>query len=77
MAVKTRCQNQLKRRRSRSDRMASRARARRSTVARPSRVEHNSGLCEIHFLPLVVGVKDSNRTQRLRCVGESVNCEVE
>lgn len=68
MAVKTRCQNQLKRRRSRSDRMASRARARRSTPGRTGRAEHSSGLCEIHFLPLVVGVKDSNRTQRLHCV---------
>nr|XP_020472758.1 uncharacterized protein LOC109969888 [Monopterus albus] len=26
------------------------------------------GLCEVHFLPLVVGVGDNNRTQRLRCV---------
>lgn len=29
------------------------------------------GLCEVHFLPLVVGVGDNNRTQRLRCVGRS------
>ncbi|XP_051565043.1 uncharacterized protein si:ch211-67e16.11 isoform X1 [Myxocyprinus asiaticus] len=65
IAVKTRCQNQLKRRRSRSDRMASRA---RGTVGKTVHVEQSSGLCEIHFLPLVVGVKDSNRTQRLRCV---------
>ncbi|XP_059355726.1 uncharacterized protein si:ch211-67e16.11 isoform X2 [Carassius carassius] len=68
MAVKTRCQNQLKRRRSRSDRMVSRVRTRRSTTGRTGRAEHSSGLCEIHFLPLVVGVKDSNRTQRLHCV---------
>ncbi|XP_052003887.1 uncharacterized protein LOC127658567 isoform X2 [Xyrauchen texanus] len=65
MAVKTYCQNQLKWRRSRSDRMASRA---RRTMGRTGRVQHSSGLCEIHFLPLVVGVKDINRTQRLRCV---------
>ncbi|XP_077584893.1 uncharacterized protein LOC144204664 [Stigmatopora nigra] len=25
-------------------------------------------LCEVHFLPLVVGAGDNNRTQRLRCV---------
>ncbi|KAA0716054.1 hypothetical protein E1301_Tti012862 [Triplophysa tibetana] len=68
MAVKMRCQNQLKRRRNRSDRMVSRARARRSTTGRIGRMEHSSGHCEIHFLPLVVGVRDSNRTQRLRCV---------
>lgn len=29
------------------------------------------GLCEVHFLPLVIEVGDSNRTQRLRCVGKS------
>ncbi|KAI4874057.1 hypothetical protein NFI96_002970 [Prochilodus magdalenae] len=69
LALKTRCQNQLKRRRSRSDRMVGRPRFRRSTVSRAGRVERSGGLCEIHFLPLVVGVKDSNRTQRLSCVG--------
>ncbi|XP_066497350.1 uncharacterized protein si:ch211-67e16.11 [Hoplias malabaricus] len=68
LALKTRCQNQLKRRRSRSDRMVGRARFRRSAVSRAGRVERSSGLCEVHFLPLVVGVRDSNRTQRLRCV---------
>ncbi|XP_007234223.2 uncharacterized protein si:ch211-67e16.11 [Astyanax mexicanus] len=68
LALKTRCQNQLKRRRSRSDRMAGRTRFRRSALSRGGRVERSSGLCEIHFLPLVVGVGDSNRTQRLRCV---------
>lgn len=72
LALKTRCQNQLKRRRSRSDRMVGRVRFRRSTLSRAARVERSSGLCEIHFLPLVVGVRDSNRTQRLRCVGESM-----
>ncbi|XP_062862722.1 uncharacterized protein si:ch211-67e16.11 [Trichomycterus rosablanca] len=68
LALKTRCQNQLKRRRSRSDRSMARARVRKSAVSRLSHVERSSGLCEIHFLPRVVGVKDSNRTQRLRCV---------
>ncbi|TRY60806.1 hypothetical protein DNTS_033095 [Danionella cerebrum] len=64
LAVKTRCQNQLKRRRSRSDRF----RVRRSTLSRMHRLEHSSALCEVHFLPLVVAVKDTNRTQRLHCV---------
>lgn len=32
------------------------------------------GLCEVHFLPLVVEVGDSNRTQRLRCVGKFLAC---
>ncbi|XP_026867699.2 uncharacterized protein si:ch211-67e16.11 [Electrophorus electricus] len=68
LALKTRCQNQLKRRRSRSERMTGRARVRRSATSRAGRVERSGGLCEIHFLPLVVGVRDSNRTQRLRCV---------
>lgn len=34
----------------------------------------SGGLCEVHFLPLVVEVGDSNRTQRLRCVGKSSAC---
>lgn len=38
-------------------------------------VERATGsLCEVHFLPLVVEVGDSNRTQRLRCVGKSSAC---
>ncbi|XP_060786160.1 uncharacterized protein si:ch211-67e16.11 isoform X2 [Neoarius graeffei] len=68
LALKTRCQNQLKRRRSRSDRMMDRTQIRKSTVSRTSPTERSSGLCEIHFLPRVVGVRDSNQTQRLRCV---------
>ncbi|KAI5628050.1 hypothetical protein C0J50_8288 [Silurus asotus] len=64
LALKTRCQNQLKRRRSRSDR----TQIRKSVVPRASHTERSSGLCEIHFLPRVVGVRDNNRTQRLRCV---------
>ncbi|KAB5577228.1 hypothetical protein PHYPO_G00207490 [Pangasianodon hypophthalmus] len=68
LALKTRCRNQLKRRRSRSDRTMDRTQIRKSAVARASHTERSSGLCEIHFLPRVVGVRDSNRTQRLRCV---------
>ncbi|KAM6946251.1 uncharacterized protein FYW47_017347 isoform 2-T2 [Aplochiton taeniatus] len=36
----------------------------------PGRMERSRGLCEVHFLPLVVGVRDFNRTQRLRCVDQ-------
>ncbi|KPP68484.1 hypothetical protein Z043_112839 [Scleropages formosus] len=60
LALKSRCQNQLKPRQSRS--------ARRGAMPRVGTAERNEGLCEIHFLPLVVGVRDSNRTQRLHCV---------
>ncbi|XP_055727892.1 uncharacterized protein si:ch211-67e16.11 [Salvelinus fontinalis] len=72
LALKSRCQNQLKRRQSGSERPAGNGRARRATVARPrsspGRVDRSGGLCEIHFLPMVVGIRDNNRTQRLRCV---------
>ncbi|KAK6315493.1 hypothetical protein J4Q44_G00150220 [Coregonus suidteri] len=72
LATKSRCQNQLKRRQSGSERLVGNGRARKATVARPrvspGRVERSGGLCEIHFLPMVVGVRDNNRTQRLRCV---------
>lgn len=68
LAHKTRCQNQLKRRRSRSDRTLGRARVRKSAGSRASHAERSSGLCEIHFLPRVVAVKDSNRTRSLQCV---------
>ncbi|XP_031433263.1 uncharacterized protein si:ch211-67e16.11 [Clupea harengus] len=70
LALKTRCVNQLKRQRSRSDRLVGRSRVRRgiSGGSRPSRTDRSGGVCEIHFLPLVVGVRDGNRTQRLRCV---------
>ncbi|XP_029557895.1 uncharacterized protein si:ch211-67e16.11 [Salmo trutta] len=72
LALKSRCQNQLKRRQSGSERPAGNGRARRATAARPrngpGRVERSSGLCEIHFLPMVIEVRDNNRTQRLRCV---------
>ncbi|XP_034144951.1 uncharacterized protein si:ch211-67e16.11 isoform X2 [Esox lucius] len=72
LALKSRCQNQLKRRQSASERLVGNGHAQRATVARPGissvRVERSGGLCEVHFLPLVVGVRDSNRTQRLRCI---------
>nr|XP_046202818.1 uncharacterized protein si:ch211-67e16.11 isoform X2 [Oncorhynchus gorbuscha] len=72
LALKSRCQNQLKRRQSGSERLAGSGRARRATVSRPrsspGRMESSGALCEIHFLPMVVGVRDNNRTQRLRCV---------
>ncbi|KAM9486384.1 uncharacterized protein Hap1MRO34_006439 [Clarias gariepinus] len=67
-ALKTQCQNQLKRRRSRSDRTMDRTLIRRSAVSRASHTERSNGFCEIHFLPRVVGMRDSNRTQRLHCV---------
>ncbi|XP_047457648.1 uncharacterized protein si:ch211-67e16.11 [Mugil cephalus] len=57
-ALKGRCQNQLKRRQTGPERLMGNGRV-SSTIG---------GLCEVHFLPLVVAVGDSNRTQRLRCV---------
>ncbi|XP_035265345.1 uncharacterized protein si:ch211-67e16.11 [Anguilla anguilla] len=72
LALKSRCQNQLKRRQSRSERPGGKGRARRGAGAgagaHATRAERSGGLCEIHFLPLVVGVRDGNRTQRLHCV---------
>ncbi|KAJ8004432.1 hypothetical protein DPEC_G00135650 [Dallia pectoralis] len=72
LALKSRCQNQLKRRQSASERLLVNGHAQRATVARSwtglGRMERSGGFCEVHFLPLVVGVRDSNRTQRLRCI---------
>ena len=70
LALKSRCQNQLKRRQTASDRLMGNVRTHRTSLPQPGRVERSAGLCEVHFLPLVVGVRDANRTQRLRCVGE-------
>ncbi|KAJ0070071.1 hypothetical protein NL108_002389, partial [Boleophthalmus pectinirostris] len=58
LALKGQCQNQLKRR------------LRAGLISGSSRMVERTigGLCEVHFLPLVVGVGDSNRTQRLKCV---------
>ncbi|XP_067116996.1 uncharacterized protein si:ch211-67e16.11 [Osmerus mordax] len=68
LALKSRCQNQLKRRQTASDRLMGNVRTHRTSLPQPGRVERSAGLCEVHFLPLVVGVRDANRTQRLRCV---------
>lgn len=61
LALKGQCQNQLKRR------------LRAGVISGSSRTIERSigGLCEVHFLPLVVGVGDNNRTQRLKCVDNS------
>ncbi|KAJ3592757.1 hypothetical protein NHX12_007884 [Muraenolepis orangiensis] len=55
LALKGRCQNQLKRRPSASQRLL-------------GDLERRVGPCEVTFLPLVVGLRDSNKTQRLRCI---------
>nr|XP_033472076.1 uncharacterized protein si:ch211-67e16.11 [Epinephelus lanceolatus] len=79
LALKGRCQNQLKRRQAGPERLMGNGHSRLaggtlrgSTIASSSgsRLVERAvgGLCEVHFLPLVVGVGDSNRTQRLRCV---------
>ncbi|XP_038577229.1 uncharacterized protein si:ch211-67e16.11 [Micropterus salmoides] len=74
LALKGRCQNQLKRRQAGSERLVGnghgRLRSGAITTSGGSRLGERAvgGLCEVHFLPLVVGVGDSNRTQRLRCV---------
>lgn len=79
LALKGRCQNQLKRRQAGSERLVGnghgRLRSGAITTSGGSRLGERAvgGLCEVHFLPLVVGVGDSNRTQRLRCVGRSLN----
>ncbi|XP_068590296.1 uncharacterized protein si:ch211-67e16.11 [Cebidichthys violaceus] len=79
LALKGRCQNQLKRRQSGPERLMGNGHGRLAggvlrgsaiTTSGGSRLVERAvgGLCEVHFLPLVVGVGDSNRTQRLRCV---------
>ncbi|XP_041806922.1 uncharacterized protein si:ch211-67e16.11 [Chelmon rostratus] len=79
LALKGRCQNQLKRRQAGPERLMGNGHGRLAGGAlRSSTITTSSGgrlveraaggLCEVHFLPLVVGVGDSNRTQRLRCV---------
>ncbi|KAL3056041.1 hypothetical protein OYC64_018699 [Pagothenia borchgrevinki] len=70
LALKGRCQNQLKRRQAGPERLMGNGHGRLAGGAmRGSTITTSGGrLCEVHFLPLVVGVGDSNRTQRLRCV---------
>ncbi|XP_061826527.2 uncharacterized protein [Nerophis lumbriciformis] len=71
-ALKGRCQNQLKRRQARPDSLVSRHGRGWIVGGRPQGSIISSlfseRLCEVHFLPLVVGVRDNNQTQRLRCV---------
>ncbi|XP_041057191.1 uncharacterized protein si:ch211-67e16.11 [Carcharodon carcharias] len=84
LALKSRCENLLKRRTSRNERHNAKDRAKnrlKAQAARSSlkrevrnagsqsrREERLVGLCEIHFIPLVVGQKDVHKEQRLRCV---------
>ncbi|XP_040056796.2 uncharacterized protein LOC120833603 [Gasterosteus aculeatus] len=78
LALKGRCQNQLKRRQAGPERLMGNGhrlaggplRASVTTTGGGSRLVERpvGGLCEVHFLPLVVGAGDSNRTQRLKCV---------
>ncbi|XP_062907502.1 uncharacterized protein si:ch211-67e16.11 [Mobula hypostoma] len=84
LALKSRCENLLKRRSGRAERPNTTERARRrprgrvassrrkreagSAGPRSRREERLEGLCEIHFVPLVVGQKDENKEQRLHCV---------
>lgn len=80
LALKGRCQNQLKRRQGGPERLIGNGHTRLAggalrgggPVSGASRLVERAvgGLCEVHFLPLVVGVGDSNRTQRLKCVGK-------
>ncbi|XP_048857886.1 uncharacterized protein LOC125725207 [Brienomyrus brachyistius] len=67
VALKDRCQNQLRPRRSHPERRG-RAHIQMGAKARAVRAAQTGGHCEVHFLPLVVGVGDSARTQRLHCV---------
>ncbi|XP_077176869.1 uncharacterized protein LOC143829592 [Paroedura picta] len=61
-AQRSRCENQLKRRPGRS-----KGRRQRS-AGRVRREEPPVGLCEIHFLPLVVVAQDPRHPQKLHCV---------
>ncbi|XP_048861854.1 uncharacterized protein si:ch211-67e16.11 [Brienomyrus brachyistius] len=67
LALNSRCQNQLKPRQSRSERMGRKGRARRGMEARPGRAERSEGLCEIHFLPQVVLARNRSKIQQLYC----------
>lgn len=82
LALKGRCQNQLKRRQAGPERLMGNGHNRLAsgalrgssiTTSGASRLVERAigGLCEVHFLPLVVGVGDSNRTQRLKCVDDA------
>lgn len=78
LALKGRCENQLKHRHTGAERVIGNSHmtvgmlhSGTITTSGGNRFLERAigGLCEVHFLPLVVGVRDSNRTQRLRCVG--------
>lgn len=73
LALKGRCENQLKHRHTGAERAIGNCHMTVGTITTSSgnRLLERAigGLCEVHFLPLVVGVRDNNRTQRLRCVG--------
>ncbi|XP_053733331.1 uncharacterized protein si:ch211-67e16.11 isoform X1 [Synchiropus splendidus] len=79
LALKGRCQNQLKRWQTGPERLNMNGHGRLSGGALHHGVSISStasrlveramgALCEVHFLPLVISVGDSNRTQRLKCV---------
>ena len=83
LALKGRCQNQMKRRQTGPERLLDNVwllggslRGGAISTGSGTRVVERAtgGLCEVHFLPLVVEVGDSNRTQILRCVGKSSAC---
>nr|XP_057938478.1 uncharacterized protein si:ch211-67e16.11 [Doryrhamphus excisus] len=71
-ALKGRCQNQLKRRQTGPERLISHHGNAWRLGGSPRGGIFSSSvsgrLCEVHFLPLVVAVGDSNQTQRLRCI---------
>lgn len=74
LALKGRCQNQLKRRQTGPQRLFGTRRMAGGTlrdVTTGSRLLGRAigGFCEVHFLPLVVAVGDSSWTQRLKCIG--------
>ncbi|XP_035986810.1 uncharacterized protein si:ch211-67e16.11 isoform X1 [Fundulus heteroclitus] len=69
LALRGRCQNQLKRRQTGPQRLFGTRRGAVGTL-RGSRLLERAigGFCEVHFLPLVVAIGDSSWTQRLKCV---------
>lgn len=76
LALKGRCQNQLKRRQTGPQRLFGSRRVAGGTVGggtAGSRLLERTigGFCEVYFLPLVVAVGDSSWTQKLKCVGRS------
>ncbi|XP_017265679.1 uncharacterized protein si:ch211-67e16.11 [Kryptolebias marmoratus] len=73
LALKSRCQNQLKRHHTSPERLFGNNRLASGMLrggVGGSRLLNRAmrGFCEVHFLPLVVSEGDSSRTQRLRCV---------